>query len=209
LVINGFFRRKIMKIKPVYLYGSIVILAIVFLVFFTSKNNSDVQENINMNQMPEDDIHKGLKSPNQIPPGKENVSVEIKHQLEILKKAVDENPKDTLKMKEYADLLANAHHPDEAIIYYYNILNINPRRTDVLFSLAYIYYNKKNFEKARDVIEKVLLYEPDNTQAMYNLGAIAAASGDKVKAKNYWENLVKKYPGSETSKLAESSLKKL
>ncbi len=198
-----------MKIRPIYLYSGIVVLAVVFLVFFTSKNNSGTQENINMNQLPDDDVHRGLKNPSEGPPGKENVSGEIKHQLEMLKKAVNENPKDTLKMKEYADLLTNSHHADEAIIYYYNILNINPRRTDVLFSLAYIYNSKKDYEKAKDVVEKVLLYEPDNTQAMYNLGAIAASSGDKVKAKNHWENLIKKYPNSVESKRAEESLKKL
>jgi len=198
-----------MKIKPLYIYTGVVVLAIVFLVFFTSRNDSGVPENINPNQMPDDDVHKGLKDQVQAPPGKGNVSSEIKHRLEMLKKAVEENPKDTLKMKEYADFLASAHHPDEAIKYYYNILNINPRRSDILFSLAYIYYNKKNYEKAEEVISKILLYEPDNTQAIYNLGAIAASRGDIQKAKAQWEKLVKNYPGSDEAKLAEGSLKKL
>ena len=198
-----------MKIKPLYIYTGVVVLAIIFLVFFTSRNDSDIPGNINTNQMPDDDVHKGLKDQVQAPPGKGNVSSEIKHRLEMLKKAVEENPKDTLKMKEYADFLASAHHPDEAIKYYYNILNINPRRSDILFSLAYIYYNKKNYEKAEEVISKILLYEPDNTQAIYNLGAIAASNGDKQKAKAQWEKLVKNYPGSDEAKLAEGSLKKL
>jgi tetratricopeptide (TPR) repeat protein len=198
-----------MKIKPLYLYGGILLLAIVFLIFFTSKDGSDSSENISTNEMPDDDIHKGLKNPMQGPPGKENVSGEIKHQLEMLKKSVEENPNDTLKMREYADLLAAAHHPEEAVIYYYGILNINPRRTDILNSLAFIYYNKKDYSKAADVINKVLLYEPDNTQAIYNLGAIAATSGNKEEARKRWELLVKKYPDSNESKLAVNSLKKL
>ncbi|OGU77872.1 MAG: hypothetical protein A2V93_11130 [Ignavibacteria bacterium RBG_16_34_14] len=197
-----------MKIKPLYLYGGILVLATVFLIFFTSRNDSDSSENISKNEVPDDDIHKGLKNPNQSP-GKENVSSEVKHQLEMLKKSVEENPNDTLKMREYADLLAAAHHPEEAVIYYYSILNINPRRTDILNSLAFLYYNKKDYSKAADVINKVLLYEPDNTQAIYNLGAIAAASGNKEEARKRWELLVKKYPNSNESRLAVNSLKKL
>jgi tetratricopeptide (TPR) repeat protein len=194
-----------MKIKPIYIYGSVVVLAIIFLVFFTSRNDSNIPENVQNNQMPDDDIHKGL----QQPPGKDNVSSEVKRHLEMLKKEVEENPKDTLKMREYADFLSAAHQPDEAITYYNNILNVNPKRSDVLFSLAYIYFNKKNFDKAEDLVNKILVYEPDNTEAMYNLGAIAASNGDKQKARTQWEKLIKNYPGSNASKLAESSLKKL
>jgi len=197
-----------MKIKPAYLYGILIIAAAVYLFFFTQNNNT-AADDINMEHMPDDEIHKGLKNPGQTPPGKDNVSGEIVHQLEALRKTVEENPGDTLKMRQLADLLAEAHHPDEAVIYYYNILNINPRRTDILFSLAYIYYNKSNFDKAGDIIDKVLLYEPDNTRAIYNLGAIAATKGDKIKAKQYWEKLVNEYPGSEESGLAAESLKKL
>ncbi len=194
-----------MKIKPIYIYGSVVVLAIIFLVFFTSRNDSNIPENVQNNQMPDDDIHKGL----QQPPGKDNVSSEVKRHLEMLKKEVEENPKDTLKMREYADFLSAAHQPDEAIIYYNNILNVNPKRSDVLFSLAYIYFNKKDYDKAEGLVNKILLYEPDNAEAMYNLGAIAASNGDKQKARTQWEKLIKNYPGSNASKLAESSLKKL
>lgn len=197
-----------MKIKPLYLYGGIAVLAIIFLIVFTSGNESPPSGNISMNEMP-DDTHKGLKNPMQTPPGRENVSEEIKKQLESMKKAIEENPNDTLKIREYADFLSAAHRPEEAIIYYYNVLNINPRRPDILNSIAFIYFNKNDYEKAADLINKILLYEPDNTQAMYNLGAIAASSGNKAEAKKRWEELIKKYPNSEEAKLADNSLKKL
>lgn len=197
-----------MKIKPLYLYSGIFVLATVFLIFFTSKDSSDTSEELSTNEMPDDDVHKGLKNPTQNP-GKENVSNEVKHQIEMLKKAVEENPNDTLKMREYADLCAAAHRPEEAVIYYYGILNINPGRTDILNSLAFIYYSKKDYDKASDLTGKILLYEPDNTEAMYNLGAIAATKGDKTEARIKWEELIKKYPDSNESKLAENSLKKL
>lgn len=198
-----------MKIKPLYLYGGILLLAILFLIFFSSNNDSGHTGELSTNEMPDDDIHKGLKNPTEGPPGKENVSGEVKHQLEMLKKSVDENPNDTLKIREYADLLAAAHHPEEAVIYYYTILNVNPRRTDIISSLAFVYYNQKDYNKAYDLTGKILLYEPNNTEAMYNLGAISATRGNKAEAKKNWEELIKKYPGSKESKLAENSLKKL
>lgn len=194
-----------MRIKPIYIYSAIVVLAILFLVFFRSNNDSGILGREETNRVPNDDIHKRLQSP----PGKENVTSAVKQRLEMLKKAVEENPEDTLKMREYADLLAAAHHGDEAIVYYSNILNVNPKRSDVLFSLAFIYFNKKNYDKAENMVQKILLYEPDNTYAMYNLGAIAASSGDKQEAKAQWERLIENYPGSDGAKLAEGSLKKL
>jgi tetratricopeptide (TPR) repeat protein len=199
------------QIKPLYLYGALVVLAIVFLIIFTSGDNagSNGTANLSEQQMPDDDIHRGLQNPLNTPPGKDNVSEEIKHQLEMLKKAVDENPQDTLKLREYADLLAAAHRVDEAVVYYYKLLNINPRRPDIFFSLAFIYYQRKDYDKVEDLTNKILLYEPDNSQAKYNLGAVAAVKGEKEKARKIWEEVIKKYPGTEASELAESSLQKL
>jgi|SRR5690554_1391999 len=196
-----------MKIKPLYLYGGLSLLAIIFLIIFTQEKKQS--DNVVQGNMPDDEIHKNLDNPVQAPPGKENVAEEIVHKMEVLKKEVEQNPQDTVKIKEYADLLAAGHRSDEAIIWYYNILNINPRRTDILNKLAFIYYSKKNYSKAADLINKVLLYEPDNTEAMYNLGAIAATSGNREEAKKRWKELIEKYPGSDESKLAENSLKQL
>lgn len=199
------------KIKPLHLYGALVVVAVLFLIIFTSSEDSGSKNltNLTDQQMPDDDIHRGLQNPMSSPPGRDNVSSEVKHQLDILKKAVDENPQDTLSIREYADLLASAHRADEAIIYYYKILNINPRRPDIFFSLAFIYYQKKDYDKVEDVTNKILFYEPDNAQAKYNLGAVSAVKGEKEKARRIWEKLIKDYPNTDVSDLAKSSLEKL
>ena len=193
-----------MKIKPVYIYGTIILAAALYLIFF-SGNNQVQSTNIPNKEMPQDDIHKGLNQP----PNKENVMENIKHQLDMLKKKVDENPKDTMALREYADLLASAHKPDEAITNYNKILNVNPARTDILFSLAFVYYNRNDYLNAEKVTNRIFLYDKDNLQARYNMGAIAAAGGDIEKAKLIWNKLIKEHPNSETSKLAQSSLNKL
>jgi tetratricopeptide (TPR) repeat protein len=199
------------KIKPAFLYGALVVIAVLFLLIFTTREDSVSKDSPDLTdqQMPDDDIHRGLQNPMNKQPGKDNVSEEVKHQLEMLKKAIEKNPQDTLSLREYADLLAAAHRADEAIVYYNKILDISPARSDIFFSLAFIYYQKKDYDKVEELTNKILLYDPGNAQAKYNLGAVSAVKGNKEKAKQIWEKLIIDYPGTEVSALAKSSLQKL
>lgn len=191
-----------MKIKPLYIYLAVLAAAIIFLVVFTSDNNNETNP-MTGNEMPQDEIHKGLDPHN---PSGANVSAEVKARMDKLKKDYEENPQDTLKMKNYADFLAMAHKPDQAVPLYEKILQKDPKRTDVRFSLALIHYNKSDFSKAEEIINKVFDYDKQNAQAKYNLGAIAATKGDKVKARQLWEQVVKENPNTETANMAKESL---
>ena len=197
-----------MKFKPLYAYLSLIVILIVLLVVFTQKNKSnETAGDITNQEMPNDDMHKGLQ--NGEAPNKSNVSADIIRKMEELKKEAEKNPNDTLKLKEYADFLAEAHKPDEAIKYYQKILNIDPKRTDVLFSLSFIFYNKRDYDKSEEYTNKILSYDKNNPLALYNLGAISATRGDKNKAKEIWNEIIKKYPNSEAAKTAEESLSNL
>jgi tetratricopeptide (TPR) repeat protein len=199
-----------MKIKPLYLYGSIAVIAILALIILTQFNGSDTSSSdISNKEMPQDSIHSGLGNPTAENPTKDNVTENVKHKLEMLKKAVDDNPNDTLKIREYADFLAAAHKQLDAIQYYERILQINPKRTDIYFSLSFIYYNNQNFTKAEELTNKILSYDKKNVQALYNLGAISASIGNKEKAKKIWEDLLSEFPNSEVSDLTKTSLSQL
>lgn len=195
-----------MKIKPLYIYLSVLAAAIIFLVIFTSDNNKEEANPMTGKGMPQDEIHKGLDPHN---PSGSNVSSEVKMRMDELRKEYESNPQDTLKMKNYADFLAMAHKPDQAVPLYEKILQKDPKRTDVRFSLALIHYNRSDFPKAEEIINKVLDYDKKNAQAKYNLGAIAATKGDKEKAKQLWTDLIKESPNTETAKMADESLKAL
>ncbi len=106
----------------------------------------------------------------------------------------------------YADYLTAAHQFDSAIPVYEEILAKNPKRTDVYFALTFIYYNRKEFTRAEEVTNKVLGYDKNNLQAKYNLGAIAAAEGDKEKARTLWTKLLDENPGSREADLAKNGL---
>ncbi len=200
-----------MRFKPIYLYGVLVIAALaIFIVVGIQESTTPTEVPVTNDQtMPDDDVHKQLKNPGGNTPGKENVSEEYRKKIAELKKAVDSNPSDTLAMRNYADFLSASHKMNEAIPYYEKILEINPKRSDIYFSLALIYYNKQDFLKCEEANNKVLSFEPKNQMALYNLGAIAATQGKKDKAKEFWNMVMNINPESETGKLAKESLAKL
>ena len=194
-----------MKFKPIYLYG-IVAAAVVIILLIVSQtgNNEKLNTDITNKEMPKDDVHKNLMGD----PNGGNVSEEMKRKIEELKKSVEANPKDTLKMREYADFLA-AHKPDEALLYYQKILDIDKNRKDIYFGVTFVYYNQGNLAKAEEVTRKMLVMFPDDPMVKYNVGAIEATKGNKDKAREIWTKLIEDFPDDKTSELAKNSLNKL
>ncbi len=201
-----------LKFRIAYLYLLLAAGVVITLISLAGgdKNGSETSAGIIENQQtPNDEIHKGLGNPGGSSPSKGNVSQEFYDKMDMLKKEVDANPKDTAKIKQYADFIAAAHKPEEAIPYYDKILKVDSHRNDVLFSLSMIYFSKQNYAKAEEYTNHILENDRNNTQALYNLGAIAASKGDKTRAKEIWNRLVSAYPGDEAAELAKSSLEKL
>lgn len=194
-----------MKFKPIYLYG-IVAAAVVIILLVVSQtgNNEKTTVDITNKEMPKDDVHKNLMGD----PNGANVSEEMKKRIADLKKSVEANPTDTLKMREYADFLA-AHKPDEALLYYQKILDIDKNRKDIYFGITFVYYNQGNLAKAEEVTRKMLVMFPDDPMVKYNVGAIEATKGNKDKAREIWTKLIKDFPNDKTSELAKNSLNKL
>jgi tetratricopeptide (TPR) repeat protein len=197
-----------MKIKPLYIYlTAFVIFGIAIIIFSSSTKKGELTSpNAQQGQMPNDDIHKGMSSGDA--PSKSNVSEEAKQKMAELKAAVDKNPKDTAKVRQYADMLV-FHQPDEAEIYYKKILSIDPRRTDLLLQMTLISFNKRDFNKAEKYTDDILKNNPTNATALYNLGAIANAKGDNKKARSMWENVAKKYPNTDGGRVSSNALKQL
>ena len=202
--------------RPLYIYIGGAVLAAV-LIFIISQS-SEVKTgnvpappvaNITDKTMPQDQIHKGLQNPLSQPPDKNNVMAGIKQHMDELKKAAEEHPRDTLKMREYADFLTAAHQSDQAVIYYNKILKVNPRRTDIMSSLVFLYFSANNLNEAEVYTNKILAVDKDNVEAIYNLGVISANKGDRVKARQLWSKIVSNYPSSSLAEKAKVSLAQL
>lgn len=205
------FLGAVMKFKFIYVYILIISSLVIFLII--SFNNDDSRKQLTSDianqQMPKDEIHKGLTNPLQEVPTEKNVSDSYKHEMEMVKKAVEKNPSDTSKLRAYAELLSASHKQNEAEVYFKKILKIDPNRSDILFSLTFISYDKQDYVEAENYSKRILEIDKTNHQALYNLGAISASMGNKLKAKEIWNKLIEKFPASESAKLAKSSLEKL
>jgi tetratricopeptide (TPR) repeat protein len=166
------------------------------------------KKDITNGSMPDDEIHKGVNPPAGNP-SIGSVSGSAKKQLEMLEKEYAENPNDSAKVKEYADMLNAAHQPEKALELYETILKIDPNRIDILLGSTFSFYNLNNLDKAEEYTKRILSIDIKNEEANFNLGAIAAAKGNKIKAREHWNYVIKQFPNSQAAKIAESSLKKL
>jgi len=201
-----------MKFKPLYFYGFIFVAAVIILIIVSQQDNGKEKlsdNKISTEGMPQDDVHSQFRNESNDAPSKENLSEEYQQKLTELKNTVEQNPGDTLAMRNYADYLAASHKNDEAVANYNKILEIDPSRIDILFNLSFLYYNLGNMNKADDYNNRVLKLEPDHVSALYNKGAIAATRGDTKTAREIWNRIVKDFPESETTVLAKQSLDRL
>ncbi|HZW38991.1 MAG TPA: tetratricopeptide repeat protein [Ignavibacteriaceae bacterium] len=199
-----------MKIKVVYIYIVLIVAAAAALYFFNAREDKKEipsSSEIQNQKLPNDDVHSKLKS--NAPPSRENLSPEYMAMMNEIKVKYEKNPNDTAITMQYADFLTASHKPDDALPLYQKILDKNPRRLDVLFAMTFIYFNKKEHQKATEITNRILGYDKNNVQAKYNLGAIAANKGDFKEAKTAWENLIREYPNSEISKKAKEQLARL
>lgn len=200
-----------MDFKPIHLYGVIAfsVVIILFIVVQSNSVNEKMHVDIKNKQMPSDDVHKNLNNGITQNPSGSNVAENIKNKISVMKDYVDKNPNDTLKIREYADFLAAAHKPEEALVYYQKILDKDKNRKDIYFAITFVHYTKGDLVKAEEVTRKMMQIFPDDPMVIYNLGAIEATKGNKQKALDIWNSLIKDYPGDETSELAKNSLSKL
>lgn len=204
----------ISKIKPLYLYlGGFAIVIIGLFIFANIRNNKtqDIKAPpiVNGQALPNDPIHKGLENPIAQKPSMSNVMPGIKQHMQELRNAVIDHPNDTLKIREYADFLAEAQMNDKAVNYYQKIIRINPGRIDIMNSLVYIFYSEKNLNEAEKYLNKILLVDKNNVDAMYNLGAVSANKGNMEKARHLWTRIVRDYPNSPLAQKAKASLAQL
>jgi tetratricopeptide (TPR) repeat protein len=197
-----------MKFKLVYLYGILVVAVIAVIIIATNQRENKIaaMEDIANKELPRDDVHKNIGKDNPMMHGQVKVNEEVKKKMEEMKAAVDANPNDTSKVREYADFLLAAHKPDEAVPYYEMVLKKDPKRNDIRFSLTFIYYNKGELDKAEEETNKILSYDKNNSMARYNLGAIEATRGNNEKARQIWNKLIQDDPKSETAELARNAL---
>ncbi len=196
-----------MKIKSIYIYLGIFLITLMVIIYFTVKSKSTETINIENNEMPKDNVHSQFN--NSQPPSGANVSDEFKSKLRSLEEYVDKNPNDTVKVREYADLLYGSHNPQKSIELYKSILEKDSKRIDILMSLAIIEFEQNNFNEAESYIRKILDIDSKNVEAIYNLGVMQARNGDYAKAKENWTKIINEFPNHKLITTVKTSLSRL
>lgn len=195
-----------MKVKPLYIYLVAFVVLIAALVFFTDSAQNGKPDPNSTKEIPDDDVHSQFKSDGMGEPSKNNVMTEAIKKLELLKAEVDKNPNDTLKVREYADMLTMAHKPDEAAKYYNTILKKDPKRIDILMQLTLVYYQMGDLIEAEKYTNNILKVDPKNAIGFFNLAVIAQAKGDLKKAEELMMKVAKENPKTEIGHMADQSV---
>ena len=197
-----------MKIKSLYVYGIAILLVIAVIVITSTEVKNEIVDDPQAT-MPQEDIHKGLSNKQGAGPSKSDVKPEFWENLDKMGQEVEANPKDTLKVRKYAELLSMAHQTNKALEQYEKILKQDPNRVDILLSEGLLYFNEGKYSEAEKVTSRVLEIDKNHLEAKFNLGVIAVSQGEKEKARKIWTELKENNPGSEASEYAKEALKKL
>lgn len=89
------------------------------------------------------------------------------------------------------------------------IKEVYPRAGEQLYRSGYNQYQRKNYTEAQELLEKSYIYEKDqyfSDNALYIIGRCYEAQGDIERAKQYYESVIEKYPGSDSAYNAKSKL---
>lgn len=197
-----------MKLKPIYIYLILFSVVLITVISLSTLSNEVDDSNIAKGEMPNDDVHKSFQNGNQNP-SSTNVTTAAREMLDELKNYVASNPDDTLKIREYAELLTAAHDEEKAIEQFRSILMKDKNRTDILSKLSILYYKRNDFLKARQYIEQILVLDPNNAEAQYNLGIVKVRVGEIDAAKKQWQDLMANHPNTKMSAMAKESLERL
>ncbi len=92
--------------------------------------------------------------------------------IEQFKKAVAENPNDTLALLHLANTLYDVENFREAIPYYASYLKVNGTNPDVRVDYAYCLFRSGDNDKAVEEIKKAIKINPKHQTAFFNLAII-------------------------------------
>jgi tetratricopeptide (TPR) repeat protein len=86
---------------------------------------------------------------------------------------IKKEPKNLKALNNFANLKVNLNDLDGAINFYLRALEVSPKETNILFSLATSYQAIGNFEKAKEVAYKILKIDPKKTSAHKLISALS------------------------------------
>lgn len=118
----------------------------------------------------------------------------IKKVTEYFKKVINLHPLYFYGYQGIAQMLSQMELDPLAIQTCKMGLSINPKGTDILFTLANLYYSVGNFQEAKENFEKMLVKFPDHYQSINGLGNIYVDLQEHEKALELYKKALKINP---------------
>ena len=94
-----------------------------------------------------------------------------------------------------AQLLEASNKEEDAIAEYRAVLKRKPDLQNIHFAVGTLYWKDQRFNEAQPELQQELQLNPNHPQALYELGDIAAFSGDAKTAEKYFLAALKLQPG--------------
>ncbi|WP_319548468.1 tetratricopeptide repeat protein [Desulfogranum marinum] len=112
-----------------------------------------------------------------------------------LKKSIDENPNDAEVWSQLANAYFKAQDYKNSIQAYLKLIPLVEKKSGVYQDLGVVYRKDGQFEKSIDTFEKAITHDPDNLQALFNIGVVQFHDlEDESAAMKTWEKVASVKP---------------
>lgn len=127
--------------------------------------------------------------------------------VRTLETAASSAPNDAAPRVELGNLYFDAEHYGEAIQWYEQALQVDPKNVNVSTDLAVSYYYTNQPDRALAQFDASLKIDPTHAKTLLNLGIVRAFGKQDLKgATEAWERVVQLTPDSEEGRAAKQAL---
>jgi len=110
---------------------------------------------------------------------------------DVLRKALDLDPENSRVKRALARNLLYSGNLDESLKYYKEFSDDDPHDTEALLRMAEIYREKRDYTKAREILDKAKASDPENLEVRYDEVNLLAVEGHPDKAIEALQALLK------------------
>ena len=86
---------------------------------------------------------------------------------------------------------------------------IGPTAAENYYNVGYEAFRTEEYETAIENLEKAYKYEPENGEALFNLGNAYYKSGDTASAISVYKQVIEKFPDTEKARKSENYIKEI
>jgi tetratricopeptide (TPR) repeat protein len=125
-------------------------------------------------------------------------SGDVSSQIAVLQQLSAKEPQNANYRTQIGNLYYDLGQYDKAADYYRQSLTLHPQDPSVETDMATCYHYLGQHDKALEILNKVLKYSPNFSQAMFNKGIVlSSGKNDRKGAIAVWEDLLRTNPGYE------------